>query len=74
MKVPIKLWLIEGSVVSLMLHYLVAVGWGLYTQSLTQATALAIGATLGVSLVWALYGAALACLWLRRKQLEGDGI
>ena len=72
MKARIRLWLVQGSVAVMLPHFLFAVGWGLYTQSIQQAVGIIVGAALGAALVWCLYGVSLACLWLRRKQLEGD--
>ena len=62
--------LVEGSVVVGAVHLLGAAIFALHRPS--EALQFALGALAGIALVWTLYIIALGCIWLRRKQVEGD--
>jgi hypothetical protein len=49
-----------------------AVIWACGIESGAWAAAFAIGSGMGVALIWSLYYALRFCLWLRKKQVEGD--
>ncbi len=65
--------LIAGSVAVIAAHGFVgATAWLLGAATGQQALAFIVGAAGGVAILWTFYAVALFCLWLRRKQVEGD--
>jgi hypothetical protein len=71
--VPFRRLMALGSGAVLIIHVVIAVAiWACGIQSGRHAATFALGAGLGVALIWVAYYALLFCLWLRRKQVEGD--
>lgn len=65
--------LLIATVGSILIHGIILVMTALTVGlSLTECFSFLIGVSLGVLLCWSVYGLALFCMWLRRKQVEGD--